>query len=362
MFNKLTSSIKLNIPDLSLPDFTMPVFAWPELSVPELTVADCQTITILGIFTLLLGLEASFSQGERRPGVYRQAYLANLGTFFLNDTLLSLLSVSSLWLVAERYAQWGLLSALPDSFWKVALSFLLLDLTLYFWHRANHAFDWLWMFHKVHHSDPTMNVTTAFRLHFVEVLLTMLVKAVFIVVVGVDAALVVANEALITLFVMFHHANLSFRGEHWLSRFTIVPYLHRVHHSARREEHDRNYGFVFSWWDRLFGTLAELKPAAMGLRNIEGQGMFELVRFGLTWQASPNPNPVAASGRNLLGLVKFGLPTRVSSRPNPSSIRAMIAEAAYFRAEKRGFKPGDEFVDWLEAEREITSRMFRRES
>jgi sterol desaturase/sphingolipid hydroxylase (fatty acid hydroxylase superfamily) len=343
MFSKLISSLELRI---------------AELTPPEFTAADWQTFMILGAFTVLLALEASAARKERRPRLYRQSYLANLGTFVMNDTLLSLLSVSSLWLVAERFADRGLLSAMPNPLWKAALSFILLDLTLYFWHRASHTFDWLWMFHKVHHSDRVMNVSTAFRLHFMEVLLTMLVKALFIVAVGVDAAVVVANEAIVTLFVMFHHANLSFRGERWLSWLAIVPSLHRVHHSAKREEHDSNYGAVFSWWDRLFGTLAELKPAEIGLKNVGELNPIELVKFGLTWRPLPSPSleTMPVEGRNLADWMKFGLPRHALPRRNPLVLQAMIEEAAYYRAEKRGFAPGYEFLDWLEAEREIRRR------
>ena len=310
----------------------------PELRWPDFSAEEWRIFVILAAFALLLAVESYFARQERRPKEYRRSYLANVGTLFLNDTLLSLLSVSWLWVLADRYAGFGLLSAISDPLLKAALSFALLDLVLYFWHRANHSYDWLWMFHKVHHSDPVMNVSTAFRLHFVEVLLTMLVKAAFIVAMGVNAAVVMANEFIITLFVLFHHANLSFPGERWLGRIAIVPYLHRVHHSVKRVEHDRNFGAVFSGWDRLFGTLAELAPEKIGLRDVPAQNVLELVKFGLTPRTVPVPAPVP---------VPPVLPT-------PVSLRAMIAEAAYFRAEKRGFAPGYEMLDWAEAEREIT--------
>jgi sterol desaturase/sphingolipid hydroxylase (fatty acid hydroxylase superfamily) len=310
MFSKLWSSIPLHAPDLP----------WPEL-----TAEDWRTYAILAAFPLLLALEASFARREGRPRDYRQSYLANCGLLLLNDLLLSLLSISSLWLVAESYSEDGLLSGVSNPWLQAVLAFVLLDLVLYFWHRINHNVDWLWMFHKVHHSDRVMNATTAFRLHFVEVFMTVAVKALFIVAMGVKASVVMANEAIITLFVMFHHANLAFPGERWLGRLAIVPYLHRVHHSVKREEHDHNYGAVFSWWDRLFGTLAEVEPAELGLKHVPGQNLLQLVHFGF------RPPPA----------------------PSPQSLHSRISEAAYFRAEKRGFAPGHEYRDWLEAEREI---------
>ena len=163
-----------------------------------LNATDLRNMAILLVFALLFALEALGSYRNTPAKTTRQSYLTNLGTFLMNDTLMSLMSVSALLLVAENFGQWGLLHGVSDPALKTVFSFLALDLTLYLWHRLNHAYDCLWMYHKVHHSDPTMNVSTAFRLHFVEVVLTALVKAVFIMVMGVESAVVIANEALIT--------------------------------------------------------------------------------------------------------------------------------------------------------------------
>jgi sterol desaturase/sphingolipid hydroxylase (fatty acid hydroxylase superfamily) len=289
-------------------------------------------LMILTVTAVLLSVESPFARKEGRSRDYRQSYLANFGMLMFNDTLLSILSVTSLWAIASRYSGWGLLSGIQDVGVKALLSFVLLDLTLYLWHRANHQFDGLWRFHKVHHSDRVMNVSTAFRLHGVEVFLTVAVKALFIVVVGVDATLVIANEALITLCVLFHHARIHFRGERLLGRLAIMPYLHRTHHSVVRAEHDSNYGAVFSCWDRLFGTLSEAEPEVLGLFNVPGQNLLALLKFGFARNAP-------------------AMPARTVVRGYP--LHAMIAEAAYYRAERRGFAPGDDFRDWLEAEREF---------
>ncbi len=301
----------------------------------EFSNGDLRTLVILAVFAALFTLEIRFGYRKTPVRTSRQSYLANLGTFLLNDTLMSLMSVSSLLLLAEHFGRWGPLHGIADPATKTLLSFVLFDLVLYLWHRANHVFECLWMFHKVHHSDPSMNVSTAFRLHFVEVVLTTVVKAVFVVLTGVEAAVVLANELLITLLVMFHHANIRFRGEHFLGRVIVVPYLHRVHHSAARKEHDNNYGAVFSLWDRVFGTLLEREPVDIGLEAVPGQGILELVKFGL---------------RRSYGKLRQTI-------PSPHFVERMIAEAAYYRAEKRGFAPGHETRDWLDAENEIRSRL-----
>jgi hypothetical protein len=133
---------------------------------------------------------------------------------------------------------------------------------------------------------------------------------------------------------MFHHTNISFRGEKRLGQVIIAPYLHRVHHSTERSEHDTNYGAVFSVWDRLFGTLTEREPVQIGIKDSSPQTAFGLVKFGFT-AASPMPAPVPAYEPDL-------------------NIKSMIAEAAYYKAEKRAFTPGNELRDWLEAKREMS--------
>ncbi len=315
-----------------------PTLAFLDPAWLEFSAADVRALAILAVFALLFAWEALRGYRKEPAKTTRESYLTNLGTFLLNDTLMSLMSVSSLLLLAEHFSRKGLLAWIHNSMLKTALSFLLFDLVLYLWHRVNHTFDCLWMFHKVHHSDPSMNASTAFRLHFVEVVFTTVVKAVFVVVTGVEAAVLLANEVVITVLIMFHHANIRFKGERLLGGLIVVPYLHRVHHSTLRKEHDNNYGAMFSFWDRLFGSFAEKEPMTIGLESIPGQGVLQLVRYGLTCSWTPaSPQPAGVASQQFL--------------------ERMIAEAAYYRAEKRGFAQGDAYRDWLEAEREILSRL-----
>lgn len=286
------------------------------------------TLIIVAAFAGLFAVEVRLNRKQQAMKTARQAYRINLYTLLFNDTLLSLLSVSSLYLVAERHDGGGLLAQITSPFWKAAASLALLDLTLYFWHRASHTFECLWMFHKVHHSDPSMNVSTAFRIHFVELLLTACVKAAFIVTTGISPATLLAAETFIALNVMFHHADIAFRGERRLGLLFIAPHLHRVHHSVKRAEHDNNFGALLSIWDRLFGTFAELEPEATGLRNVPAQNFIELLKFGFSRTAT-------------------------ASSPQAVPTPIMIAEAAYYRAEKRNFAPGFDLFDWIEAEKEI---------
>ncbi|MGZ5010865.1 MAG: sterol desaturase family protein [Methylobacter sp.] len=273
-------------------------------------------------FALFVILESCRPREQRFSERLRQSYRANIELFAFNSIVMSLLSIPSLLVLAEQYSDKGLLNYVTNPLGKAVVAFLALDLLLYIWHKASHSFDCLWMFHKVHHTDPYLNVSTAFRAHFLEILIINFMKAILIVVLGIQEALVLANEMIITLFTMLHHTNISFRGERLLGRLVITPYLHRVHHSVKRHEHDRNYGSVLSLWDRLFGTLVELKPEEIGIKGSVPQDLVSLVKCGFIM-----------TGRS----------------PAQSDHDVLVPEAACCKAGKRGFY----LNDWQEAKNEI---------
>jgi len=307
-----------------LPEFN---FRWPTL-VPGEVLA----LTLLMAFAVLVILEFHAPR-EKLPNKYlQQSYKTNFGLFIVNSIAMSLVSASSLLILAERYSDKGLFNILTSPTWKAVLSFLLLDLLMYLWHKASHSFDCLWMFHRVHHNDPYLNISTAFRVHFLELFIIFILKAISIIIFGIEEAMVLTSEAVMTFFIMFHHTNISFIGEKLLGHVIIVPSLHRTHHSTQRCEHDSNYGAVLSLWDRLFGTLSKVEPVAIGIKGHSPQDFVNLIKFGFTLPTQPTVQPI--------------------------NLDVMIAEAAYYKAEKRGFYPGDDIRDWLEAKSEIIALVY----
>ncbi len=306
-------------------------FKWPTM-VPGEVLA----LTVLMVFAILSTLEF-YAPREKLPTKHlRHSYKTNISLFIVNSIAMSLVSASSLLVLAERYSNKGLLNTLSSPAWKAVLSFLLLDLFMYLWHKASHRFDCLWMFHKVHHNDPYLNTSTAFRIHFLELFMTHILKGILVVILGIEEAVLLSSEAIMTLFIMFHHTNISFKGEKLLGQVIIVPSLHRTHHSTERNEHDSNYGAVLSLWDRLFGTLVEQNPAKTGIKENSPQDLVNLIKFGFTLPAPTSAQPV--------------------------NFDTMIAEAAYYKAEKRGFYPGNEIRDWLEAKKEIITLVYGNKS
>lgn len=140
---------------------------------------------------------------------------------------------------------------------QFVIAFLLMDLTFYWWHVANHRIDLLWRFHNVHHIDPDLDVTTAFRFHFGEVAFSTAFRVLQVSAIGLSLWMFAVYEIVFQANTVFHHSNvrLPIRLERLLSFVLVTPRMHGIHHSQVRDETNSNYSVVFSWWDRLHRTL-----------------------------------------------------------------------------------------------------------
>ena len=157
---------------------------------------------------------------------------------------------------AERH-ELGLAWMVPVSgLPRGVLAFLLMDYATYLWHRANHAIALLWRFHAVHHTDLDLDVSTAFRFHFGEMLLSIGVRSLQILIIGVGPLVALVWEAVELAGTVFHHSNvrLPIGLEGALNRILVTPRMHGIHHSVVERETSSNWSVVFSWWDRVHGT------------------------------------------------------------------------------------------------------------
>jgi len=257
-----------------------------------------------GLFALVAFLEWV---APRRQGTWtrRRRWPGNLGIALLSTLLLRLVTpaaaVGSALLAAER--GWGIfhLFTLHPAIVFVA-SVLLLDLLIYFQHRVFHRIPLLWRLHRMHHSDPDFDVSTAVRFHPLEILLSMGIKIAAVLLLGAPAAAVLVFELLLNATSVFNHGNLRLPREmdRWLRWLVVTPDMHRVHHSVRHEETDSNFGFSIPWWDRLFGTY-RAQPAGghegmrIGLTEFSGERELRLTDMLLQPLRKP---PVRSAGQD----------------------------------------------------------------
>jgi sterol desaturase/sphingolipid hydroxylase (fatty acid hydroxylase superfamily) len=135
---------------------------------------------------------------------------------------------------------------------KFVVALLLLDLWMYLWHRANHMIPVLWRFHRMHHSDNRMDVTTATRFHLGEHVFASILRLGLIPLLGFGVWHIVIYDMTVVAVTQFHHANISLgRCDWWIRMFIVTPDMHKVHHSRWKPETDSNYSVVLSVWDRL---------------------------------------------------------------------------------------------------------------
>lgn len=173
----------------------------------------------------------------------------------------------------------------PDwwqGWWGLGLDLLLLDFWIYWWHRANHVTPFLWRFHRVHHLDRFLDVTTAQRFHFGEVLLSAVARGAVILLLAMPLVSVIVFEILIALSAAFHHSNLRLSRaiERPLSWLIVTPSIHWVHHHRVQRDTDSNYGAVLSLWDRLFGSMSATRRRpgmSIGVENADEQPIQRLL-------------------------------------------------------------------------------------
>ena len=163
--------------------------------------------------------------------------------------------MTSVWAAQHHF---GLLHWLPLPHWlAVVLGVLLMDYAYWWWHVGLHLIPVLWRFHNVHHSDLDMDVSTATRFHFGEVIFSVPFRVVVVALLGIDFWALVLFEILFETANLFEHSNwrLPIRVERLLNHLLVTPRMHGIHHSIVQRETNSNWGTVFCWWDYLHRTL-----------------------------------------------------------------------------------------------------------
>ena len=220
-----------------------------------------KTILVAGWIVAFFILERIFpAAASPLTEVDRRNRLLRNGALFGTNTILSIAIVVPI-------SAWAATSA-PDwrstiaPWWQgpfgILLDLLVLDCLIYWWHRLNHVVPFLWRFHEIHHLDETLDTTTAVRFHWGEVLLSACARAVLILTLDIPIESVLIFEMQVLLAAIFAHSNLRLPAglERALGWVVITPAIHWVHHHAIRRDTDSNYGNLFSFWDRIFGSFS----------------------------------------------------------------------------------------------------------
>ena len=215
-------------------------------------------IVEVAALSLIFWLEGIFPLFEERKNRFRHG-LANIMMGILNGLIVAVLFSSvTVWMI-----QWssgkslGLLRHLGwDPWCEGILAFVLFDLWMYVWHRANHQIPFLWRFHRMHHSDLEVDATTALRFHSGEIIFSSLLRFIVIPLLGMTTHQLLIYELCLQPVILFHHSNVALpeKIDRIFRTVIVTPNMHRVHHSQERFETDSNYSSIFSFWDRFVRT------------------------------------------------------------------------------------------------------------
>jgi sterol desaturase/sphingolipid hydroxylase (fatty acid hydroxylase superfamily) len=220
-------------------------------------------------------------------------WINNLGLALFNSILIQLLFSSAIVSTAVyvHIHKLGILNMVDAPSWlKILVTVALMDFMLYVWHLLNHEVPLLWRFHRVHHSDLNMDVSTATRFHFGELSISAVIKISLIFFLGASSLGVLIFESLLVLCAQFHHSSLKvpkwFETILWI--LFVPPSMHRIHHSVIIKERNTNYGTIFSLWDRILGTLlskvnqARIHIGVGAYQRADGLNFFHLMAMPFT--------------------------------------------------------------------------------
>lgn len=228
---------------------------------------------VIGLIAFFFSLEqitrSPFNFKKRISHLFQnllfQIILVMLNVFFITIQVFSIE-----WLNANQI---GVLYLIELPFWiKLFISVALYDITAYWIHRGTHVIPLLWRFHRVHHSDTTMDSSTVFRFHPLELILVfgignIATAALF----GTDVLSMALYYFFLYVFFFFEHANLKYPK--WLNAtlglIFVMPDHHRVHHQQDQFYTNSNYADIFIIWDRIFGTFKMMPIAQMKYGLVE---------------------------------------------------------------------------------------------
>jgi alkylglycerol monooxygenase len=164
--------------------------------------------------------------------------------------------------IYQHYAVFNI----PNTWWVWIIIILVTDLIWYWYHRFGHEVNLLWAAHIVHHQSEEFNYTVSARITVFQALIRGLFWCIMPWM-GFHPAMVITILVVHGAYSFFTHTQVIGKLR-WLEYILVTPSIHGVHHASDEKYLDKNYGDIFTVWDRLFGTFqTEEEPPIYGLTH-----------------------------------------------------------------------------------------------
>lgn len=214
---------------------------------------------LVSVFIILYFVQQKFPLRKKVQSIWKRSIINNVISIPSFLLLRFMFLPVMIWLTIRNESwHFGLNYLYKLPVWiEFAIAFLIFDYTNYLWHILNHRIPLLWRFHLVHHTDLDLDVHTAIRFHFGELIGSLFFRGTFVLLSGASPLVVVIYEIIFEGATLFHHSNtkLPLPFEKGLNKLIVTPRMHGIHHSEIKEETDSNFSVIFSFWDRIHQTI-----------------------------------------------------------------------------------------------------------
>ncbi|MES2485513.1 MAG: sterol desaturase family protein [Bacteroidota bacterium] len=265
-------------------------------------------------FFLFVYLEYKAAQRKNKQELFKyESSISNI-SIGIAERLLNLFVAASFYqLYYWIYDNYALFYIPANAFVWITL-ILATDFVWYWYHRLGHEVNIMWAAHIVHHHSEEFNLTAAARITTIQAV----IRTGFwclLPLAGFHPTMVITMLLVHGAYSFFTHTQVVGRIK-WLEYVFITPSLHGVHHASNEKYLDKNYGDMFVFWDKLFGTYqSEEEPPKYGLTH-------PLKSYSFLWQHFHYYFEIAESYRRANGLKNklkaiFGSPANMDQDIRP---------------------------------------------
>lgn len=231
----------------------------------------------------LIGFALLEFQLKANPHSYKNRIIPNFSLIIISSILIKIVFPFGILGLAQKLSSSPhdfALTYLP-TYLDLLLTVIIFDFTIYWQHRLFHKIPILWKLHSVHHSDDSMDTTTALRFHPIEILISGIIKILLLIVLCPRMESYLIYEIILSSMAIFNHANIALpkRLEKWMRKFIATPSFHTPHHSPDKVWTNSNYGNFLSIWDYLFKSYTPELNQSFGLNSFKSHKLSRLL-FG----------------------------------------------------------------------------------
>jgi len=237
-----------------------------EAETPNIILYAAPAMFIFSLIEILFSYYQKRQYYEKKETI--GSVLVGLGNLGINILIKGFLMMPIIWIY--NAIPWRM----EFSWWTFLPCYIIYDFASYWAHRISHEQRFWWATHVVHHSGETYNLTTSFRLSWVQNL-----KIIFflpVMLFGFHPIIFFITNQIAVLFQFWVHTEYIKKLPAWVEYIFATPSNHRVHHGSQEQYIDKNYGATFIIFDRIFGTY---EPEV------------EKVQYGITTNITNKANP-----------------------------------------------------------------------